>query len=110
MARVDRASTMALGGRQSSTRRSWMGAVAAAAWIGVALLTVLWSDQPGTEWDYTGDLAAAFAALGAALALATFADFWFACVPRVQRVAPWMLVLAALVGAWEMATAKLGLL
>jgi len=91
-------------------RLPWIGGVAAAAWVAVALLTMLWSDQPGTEWDYTGNLAAAFAAFGVALGLATFADFWFACLPRIRRVAPWMLALAVLLGAWEMVTAKLGLL
>src|SRR2546423_11074326 len=110
MDQVGRASMMALGARRSSARRLWIGGMAAAAWIGVALLTVLWSDQPGTEWDYTGDLATVFATLGSALALATFIDFWFARLPRIQRVTPWMLALALLLGAWETVTAKLGLL
>jgi hypothetical protein len=44
-------------------RRPWILGLAAAAWLGVALLTVLWPDQPGTDWDYTGDLGAAFGAL-----------------------------------------------
>jgi NitT/TauT family transport system permease protein len=110
MDQVGRRSTLALGERQSSARRPWIGASAAAAWVGVGLLTVVWPDQPGTEWDYTGQLSAAFAALGAALALATLADFWFAYLPRIQRIAPWMLALALLFGAWEAVTAKLGIL
>jgi NitT/TauT family transport system permease protein len=101
---------MVMGGRQSAMRRPWIGAVAAVAWVGVALLTILWSDLPDTEWDYTGGLAASFAALGIILALATFADLWFARIPPIQRLAPWMLALALLAGAWEMVTAKLGLL
>lgn len=105
-----RASKTAFGGRQDSMRRPWIVGLPAAAWIGVALLTALWPDQPGTEWDYTGDLAAAFGALGAALAFAALADCWFACLPRLRRVAPWMLALALLFGAWETITAKLGLL
>jgi len=84
--------------------------MAATAWLGVALLTALWPDHPGADWDYTGDLAAAFTALGAALVVAAFVDFWFACLPRIQRVAPWMLALALLLGVWETITAKLGLL
>jgi NitT/TauT family transport system permease protein len=84
--------------------------MAAAAWLAVAALTAVWSDQPGTDWDYTGDLAAAFGALGAVLAFATLADLWFARLPRMQRLAPWMLALALLFGAWETVTAKLGLL
>ena len=82
----------------------------AAAWIGIALLTGLWPDQPETEWDYTGDLAAAFGALGAVLAFAIIADHWFVRLPRLHRLAPWMLALALLLGAWETITAKLGLL
>jgi NitT/TauT family transport system permease protein len=82
----------------------------AAGWIGVALLTALWPDQPGTEWDYTGDLAAGFGALGTVLAFAALAEHWFACLPRMHRIAPWMLALALLLAAWETITAKLGLL
>ena len=48
-------------------RQPWIGGMAAAAWVGVALLTALWSDQPGTDWDYTDDLAAAFGVLGVSL-------------------------------------------
>ena len=40
----------------------------------------------------------------------TFADFAFVRLPRIQRLAPWMLALALLLGAWETVTAKLGLL
>ncbi|WP_247386734.1 MULTISPECIES: ABC transporter permease subunit [unclassified Bradyrhizobium] len=91
-------------------RRAWISGMAAATWLGVAVLTAVWSDQPGTDWDYTGDLAVAFGALGTVLVFTTLADLWFACLPRVQRLAPWMLALAMLFGAWETVTAKLGLL
>jgi NitT/TauT family transport system permease protein len=101
---------IALGPRQSSMRPPWIVGMAAAAWLGVALLTARWPDQPGTDWDYTGDLATAFAAVGVVLVAAGFADLWFACLPRTQRLAPWMLALALLLGAWEAVTAKLGLL
>ena len=84
--------------------------MAAAAWLGVALLTALWPDRSGTDWDYTGHLAAAFGALAGVLAITTFADLRFACLPHIKRLAPWMLVLALLLGAWETVTAKLGLL
>src|SRR5690242_398922 len=107
MDQAGRGSTTAFGGCRSSTRRPWTGGIAAAAWVGAGLLTVLWSDQPGSEWDYTGQLGAAFAALGLALAFATLANFWLACLPRIQRIAPWMLALALLLAAWEAATAKL---
>lgn len=101
---------MALAQRQSSMRRAWILGMAAAVWLGVAVLTGVWSDQSGTDWSYTGDLAAAFGALGAVLAFATLAGPWFGYLPRMQRLAPWMLALALLLGAWETVTAKLGLL
>jgi NitT/TauT family transport system permease protein len=84
--------------------------MAAAAWLAGALLTVLWPDQPGGDWDYTGDLAAAFAVLGSVLAVATLAELRFGCLPHIGRLAPWLLALALLFGAWETVTAKLGLL
>ena len=72
---------VALGPRQSSMRRRWIGGIAAAAWGGVALLTALWPDQPGTDWDYTGDLAAVFGALGAVLVFA----LWINIAEAQQR-------------------------
>lgn len=110
MDQVSRPSMMAVARRQGSMRRAWISGMAAATWLGVAVLTAVWSDQPGTDWDYTGDLAVAFGALGTVLVFTTLADLWFACLPRVQRLAPWMLALAMLFGAWETVTAKLGLL
>jgi NitT/TauT family transport system permease protein len=91
-------------------RRSWILGVAAAAWLGVALLTALWADLSGTNWDYTGELAAVCAALAGALAAGTFVDLRFARLGDIQSLGPWMLVLALLVGTWEAVTAKLGLL
>jgi sulfonate transport system permease protein len=84
--------------------------MAAAAWLAAAMLTVLWPNQPGGDWDCTGDLAAAFAALGSVLAVATLAELRFGCLPHIGRLAPWLLALALLFGAWETVTAKLGLL
>ncbi len=101
---------MALSLRHSSRRRPWILGLAGAAWLGVALLTARWPDRPGTDWDYTSELAAAFGALGGLLALTAFAALRFACSPHIRRLAPWMLALAILLGAWETVTAKLGLL
>jgi NitT/TauT family transport system permease protein len=101
MDQANSASMLALGSRQSWMRRSWVLVIAAAAWLGVALLTALWADLSGTNWDYTGALAAACAALAGVLAVATFADLRFARLGRVQSLGPWMLVLALLVGTWE---------
>src|SRR5215813_10034327 len=108
MDELSRPSLMAL--RMSSMGRPWIPGMAAAAWLALALLTVLWPDQAGTDWDYTGCLAAAFGALAGGLAVATFADLLFAGLPHLKRLAPWMLALAVLLGTWETVTAKLGLL
>jgi NitT/TauT family transport system permease protein len=109
MDQANSGSMLALGSRQNWMRRSWTLAIAAAAWLAVALLTALWPDLSGTNWDYTGDFATLCAALAAVLAAAMFADLRF---PRLRyaRVGPWMLMLALLVGAWEAVTAKLALL
>jgi NitT/TauT family transport system permease protein len=109
--RVSRVSIVAFDAGSRAAGRPWIGGlVAAAAWLAVAALTALWSDKPGTDWAHTGDLAAGFAALGAALALVTFADVRFAGFRRATRLVPWALVLALFLGAWEAATAKLDLL
>jgi len=110
MDQANSASTLALGSHQNLMQRSWILAIAAAAWLGVALLTALWADLSGTNWDYTGDLATVCAALAGVLAAAMFADLRFAHLRYAQALGPWMLVLALLVGAWEAVTAKLGLL
>jgi NitT/TauT family transport system permease protein len=109
MDQANSGSILALGSRRNWMRRSWTLAIAAAAWLAVALLTALWPDLSGTNWDYTGDFATLCAALAAVLAAAMFADLRF---PRLRyaRVGPWMLMLALLVGAWEAVTAKLALL
>jgi NitT/TauT family transport system permease protein len=101
---------LALGSRRGWMRRSWVLVIAAAAWLCVALLTALWADLSGTNWDYTGELAAVCATLAGVLAAATFVELQFARLGHVQGLGPWMLVLALLVGTWEAVTAKLGLL
>jgi NitT/TauT family transport system permease protein len=107
---VGRSRLIAFEPRQKSMQRPWILGTAAAAWLVVALLTALWPEQAATDWEYTGHLAAAFAALGGVLALASITDLLFACPPPIKRLAPWMLALALLLGAWETVTAKLGLL
>jgi len=110
MDQVSRPALTALGRRQSLMRWPWILAIAAAAWVGVALLTILWPDQSETEWDYTVELGVAFGALGVVLALASLADLSYGCPPHIKRLAPWMLALALLLGVWEVVTAKLRLL
>jgi NitT/TauT family transport system permease protein len=84
--------------------------MAAAAWLGVALFTALWADLSGSNWDYTGDLAAVCAALAGVLAAGIFVELRFARRGHIQSLGPWLLVLALLIGTWEAVTAKLGLL
>jgi sulfonate transport system permease protein len=100
---------VALGARRTPTGRPWTLAIAAATWLGAALLTQLWPDRSDTNWDYTGDLAAGFGAVGCVLIVAIFADARFGSMVRIQHLAPWMLALAFLLSAWETVTAKLGL-
>jgi NitT/TauT family transport system permease protein len=90
---------------------SWRGELlAAAAWVAVALLTVLWVDRPDGDWNYTGALAVGFGVLAAAIIVVTVAGLYFSALRDIQRITPWLAVLALLIGIWEVVTAKLGLL
>jgi NitT/TauT family transport system permease protein len=83
---------------------------AATAWLGVAVLTAFWSDTPESDWAYTDDLAAACGVLAFAILQAGFAGVRFPGLHNVQRLSPWLIVLALFFAAWEAVTAKLGLL
>jgi len=86
------------------------GLAAAAAWFAAATLTAYWPDKPDSDWDYTGDFAAACGALALVLAVSAFAGIRFGGLQRLRRLAPWLVALALFVAAWEAVTAKLGLL
>ncbi len=88
----------------------WLSGTAGVAWLAVALLTGFWQDKVDSDWAYTADTAVAFAVFGGFLAIATVSASWLRLSRRVQRYAPWFLVLAIFFSAWEVATAKLGLL
>jgi NitT/TauT family transport system permease protein len=91
--------------------RSLVGGLAAAtAWFVAAALTAFWPDKIESGWAYTGSLAAACGALAVALALAAFASVRFTVFQRLQRLSPWLFVLALFLATWEVVTAKLGLL
>jgi NitT/TauT family transport system permease protein len=91
--------------------RSLVGGLAAAtAWFVAAALTAFWPDKIESDWAYTGSLAAACGALAVALALAAFASVRFTVFQRLQRLSPWLFVLALFLATWEVVTAKLGLL
>ena len=94
-----------------SATRSLIGRLfAAAAWSMVAALTAFWPDKLESDWAYTGTLAAACGALAVALVMVAFAGVRFPVLQRLQRLSPWLVALALFLGAWEVVTAKLGLL
>jgi len=108
---VSKAQEPAIGFRAGSVARSLVGGLfAATAWFGVAALTGLWPDRPESDWAYTSDFAAVCGALAVALGLAAIAGVRFAVLQRLRRLAPWLLALALFLAAWEVVTAKLGLL
>jgi NitT/TauT family transport system permease protein len=108
---ISRAQKPALGFLASAAARSLIGGlVAAAAWSAVATLTAFWPDKPESDWAYTDGLAVISGALAFALALAAFAGVRFAVLQRLQQLSPWLLALALFLLAWEIVTAKLGLL
>ncbi len=76
----------------------------------VAALTAFWPDKLESDWAYTGTLAAACGALAVALVMVAFAGVRFPVLQRLQRLSPWLVALALFLGAWEVVTAKLGLL
>lgn len=105
------ASVAAFGDRSDFGNRAWIACgTAAVTWLVVSLVTALWPDKPDSDWEYTQNLAILFAATGVALACGVIASLRSAVPQRIQNLAPWLLVLAILVAAWEVVTAKLGLL
>jgi len=90
--------------------RLWAtGLLAAAAWLAAAALTDRWPDAD--DWERTGLLAELMAAIGVGLLLAVAAGGVFgARLDRLRRIGPWLVALAIVLAAWEVATAKLQLL
>lgn len=78
---------------------------ASAAWIGLSALVALPPDLG--DFGLTRELAVGFAGFGAVILAAGFlrpGETSFA--RRIQGWSPWLIVLAALLGLWEVATAK----
>jgi NitT/TauT family transport system permease protein len=108
---VSRPQKLGFGFFSRPATRSLVGGLAAAtAWFVAAALTAFWPDKIESDWAYTGSLAAACGALAVALALAAFASVRFTVFQRLQRLSPWLFVLALFLATWEVVTAKLGLL
>lgn len=100
-----------LGTPSGGPSRRWIaGPAAGAAWLAVAVLTKFWPNRPEGDWAYTGDLAFVFAMAGVALVSATIAGLWLESLRKLRRLAPWLALLALFFSAWEIVTAKLGLL
>ena len=83
-------------------------AAAGIAWLGTGALVLSWPDVQELERTrLLGALALAFGTLQ----LAAYAGGWlFARLARLGRFAPWLIVLAIWLTAWEIVTAKLDLL
>jgi NitT/TauT family transport system permease protein len=95
--------------------RSWLpgaakGIAAGAAWFAVAAVTAWWPDAPGSDWPRTADFAVLAPIIGAAVAIAAAGGRWSAALQKVGGPAPWLTVLALFAAAWEIASAKAGLL
>src|SRR6266699_5247721 len=86
------------------------GFIAVCAWFAAALFTALLPDQPESDWAYTNDLAAIFGALAVLIAAAVVFGAWHDGQRRLEVLSPWMIALALFFTAWELITAKYGLL
>jgi len=87
-----------------------VGLAATVAWLVAAWVTAIWPDRPGTDWAYTGKLAAIFAMCAVAIACVGLAGIRFGTLRPLRRWAAWLLALALFLLAWEAATAKYALL
>jgi NitT/TauT family transport system permease protein len=86
------------------------GLTASVAWFAFAAVISLWPDKPDSDWAYSGQLAAICGAFAAAIGILTIAGLWLRPLQRVSHYAPWLTLIAAFLGAWEIVTAKLALL
>lgn len=105
-----RAEALALPGAGAPVLRpSWPLVLAGLAWQSPAAAALAWPDLG--EWPRTELFASGCAALGAALLLAGLAAGALGSLtPRLAPKAPWLILLGLAFGAWEAASAKLGLL
>ena len=83
-------------------------AAAGLLWLAVAGLILAWPD--GQELERTALLGALAAGLGAAQLAACSGGWRLDSLARLGRLAPWLVVLAVVLGVWEAVTAKLDLL
>jgi NitT/TauT family transport system permease protein len=96
------------GARHATPRRIWRcGAVAAVVWLTIAVFAEQWPDSG--DVGPTGLFAGCIAVGGLALLGATIASAYLD-LPRLVRMGPWLIAVAALLGLWELTSAKLNLL
>lgn len=91
----------------------WSGAAAGLAWLAVGVLTWLLPNAPAgfTEWNYTVESGiATTAGAGLLLALALAAPWLGSALDRLRPAGLWLIALALFTGAWQLLTAKYGVL
>lgn len=91
--------------------RVWrQGALAVAAWVVVALL-IRYVPNATRNWPMTQGLANLCLVVAALIVVLGVVGHWLAKVAvRVRAVGAWLIALPVLLGAWELLTAKLGIL
>ncbi len=82
--------------------------VAGLLWLGLGAVVLGWADAQDLE--RTPLFGFLVLALGAAQLLASVGGLFGLSIARLGRLAPWLIVLALVLAAWEAATAKLDLL
>ncbi len=85
----------------------WCGVAASVVWLVVAWFAAQWPNAEDVGPSTL--LAIGMAAVGLGVSAATVASA-FVDLPRLVRTGPWLVVLALLLGVWELVTAKLDLL
>ena len=87
--------------------------LSAAAWFATAYITETWPEKgpQGGGWDRTSELVLILSGVGGVALLAALAGIWSESVyTRIRYAAPWLIVTAAIILAWELVTAKFNLL
>ncbi len=85
----------------------WCGGLAAVAWLVASAVTQRWPDDG--DVGPTDQLANCMTVIGLLLLGMTLASRYVA-LPRLFRTGPWLVVLALVLGTWEVVSAKLDLL
>ncbi|MDQ8034693.1 MAG: ABC transporter permease subunit [Bordetella sp.] len=91
----------------------WTGLAAAFAWAAVGVLTLSWPNQEVgfKTWGYTREFGIAALVLATLLLALVFVPAGgVRALAAIRRGGPWLLVLAAFFGIWELLTAKLAAL